>query len=205
MQSHPNAHGLRNKSFPHFEELTNVFGRDRATGMGAEAPADAVEEIEMDEQRYLHTPPALNESQEEESNFVSQSFTMPTPQTATNMPAAGPSRPSRSRKARNEAVEAVRELTSEMRVIGNAFTAAGDRIDKLTSCFRHESDTADRRMAIVSEVRKVQGISQSDVLWVGRKIAMDPLETDYFFSLPEEYREEYIQTLCSNLRRGGGV
>ena len=71
------------------------------------------------------------------------------------MQATSPSRPNRSKKARKEAVEAVRELTTEIRVIGNAFTSAGDRIDRLTSCFRHESDTADRRMAVVSKVRKL--------------------------------------------------
>ena len=130
---------------------------------------------------------------------------MPTPETATNMQAAGPSRPSRSKKARIEAVEVVRELTTEMRVIGNAFIFAGDRINRLTSCFRHEFDTADRRMAVVSEVRKVHGLSQTDILWVDKKIAMDPLEIDYFFSLLEEYREKYNQTLCSNFHHARGV
>ncbi|KAG1327448.1 hypothetical protein COCNU_01G013820 [Cocos nucifera] len=31
MQDHPNAYSMRNKPFPYFEDLTNVFGSDRAT------------------------------------------------------------------------------------------------------------------------------------------------------------------------------
>ena len=41
---------MRNKPFPHFNDLAIVFGRDRATRAGAETPADAVEEVEMEEQ-----------------------------------------------------------------------------------------------------------------------------------------------------------
>ncbi|KAF7801913.1 Myb/SANT-like domain containing protein [Senna tora] len=46
---HKNAIGLRNKEFPHFDDLTSIFGNDRATGVGAKPPADAVEEIEKEE------------------------------------------------------------------------------------------------------------------------------------------------------------
>ncbi|XVF57755.1 hypothetical protein PTKIN_Ptkin07bG0007700 [Pterospermum kingtungense] len=42
VRSHPYAKGLRNKPFPFFEELAKIFGRDRATGEGAETAADAI-------------------------------------------------------------------------------------------------------------------------------------------------------------------
>ncbi|KAL0553345.1 hypothetical protein IC582_007239 [Cucumis melo] len=38
--SHPAAKGLLNKPFPYYDELTYVFGRDRATGRFAETFAD---------------------------------------------------------------------------------------------------------------------------------------------------------------------
>ena len=49
MQSHPAAAGLREKSFPYLEELTIIFGKDRATKAGAEALANVVEEIDREE------------------------------------------------------------------------------------------------------------------------------------------------------------
>ena len=39
-QSHPAAKGLLNKPFPYYDELTYVFGRDRATNRFAETFAD---------------------------------------------------------------------------------------------------------------------------------------------------------------------
>ncbi|KAA0052358.1 putative nuclease HARBI1 [Cucumis melo var. makuwa] len=38
--NHPAAKGLLNKSFPHYDELSYVFGKDRATGGRAESSAD---------------------------------------------------------------------------------------------------------------------------------------------------------------------
>ena len=196
MQDHPNAHGMRNKPFPYLEDLTNIFERDRATEMGAEAPTDVVEEIDIEEQQFPHTPPAINESQEEENIYVSQSFMVHTPQMTTNTKATGPSWPTKTKKTRHETIEIVRELTYEMTRIENLMATVGEHIGKLVLCFKHESEAIDRRMAVVSEVMKVQDLSQAEILRVGKKIAMDPLETDYFFSLPEDYRRTYVLTLC---------
>lgn len=41
MQTHPSARGLRNRPFPHYDELAIVFGKDRATGGRAHAPTEA--------------------------------------------------------------------------------------------------------------------------------------------------------------------
>nr|CAD1827899.1 unnamed protein product [Ananas comosus var. bracteatus] len=39
----------RGKSFPYFEKLSIVFGKDRATGIAAESPADAAANIKGEE------------------------------------------------------------------------------------------------------------------------------------------------------------
>ena len=49
MQGHKVVASIRNKPFPHFYELAIIFGRDKATGEGTEAPTDAVENIEVEE------------------------------------------------------------------------------------------------------------------------------------------------------------
>ncbi|XP_038883815.1 uncharacterized protein LOC120074677 [Benincasa hispida] len=46
--SHPNANGLRNKSFPFYEQLAIIFRKDRANGLGAEGPADMFDAIERE-------------------------------------------------------------------------------------------------------------------------------------------------------------
>lgn len=39
MQSHPTATGLYGKSFPHFNSLNVVFGKDKASSHVSESPA----------------------------------------------------------------------------------------------------------------------------------------------------------------------
>ncbi|XP_044477557.1 uncharacterized protein At2g29880-like [Mangifera indica] len=48
VRSHPNAKGLRHKPFPHYDSLVIVFGKDRATGAGAEIATDVVEELDIE-------------------------------------------------------------------------------------------------------------------------------------------------------------
>ncbi|KAL9408822.1 hypothetical protein AB3S75_047248 [Citrus x aurantiifolia] len=40
---HENAEGWRNKPFPIYERLAYIFGKNRATGKGAETPIDMIE------------------------------------------------------------------------------------------------------------------------------------------------------------------
>ncbi|KAI5323441.1 hypothetical protein L3X38_032513 [Prunus dulcis] len=44
VQHHKNAAKWRNKSFPLFDRLANIFGKDRANGKGAEIPNEMMEE-----------------------------------------------------------------------------------------------------------------------------------------------------------------
>ncbi|XP_060668425.1 uncharacterized protein LOC125419618 [Ziziphus jujuba] len=48
VQSAPSAKGWRGKSFPIYEKLANIFGKDRATGHGAQTPIDMINEINLD-------------------------------------------------------------------------------------------------------------------------------------------------------------
>ncbi|XP_017980960.1 PREDICTED: uncharacterized protein At2g29880-like [Theobroma cacao] len=57
--SHPAAAGLRNKPFPHFDQLAIIFGKDRATGEGTESPTDVVENIKTEEVAFAATRIAL--------------------------------------------------------------------------------------------------------------------------------------------------
>ncbi|KAG6479961.1 hypothetical protein ZIOFF_063438 [Zingiber officinale] len=47
VKSHPIAIGLRNKEFPHFDELMSMWGKDRATGAGAETLTNVIKEINL--------------------------------------------------------------------------------------------------------------------------------------------------------------
>ncbi|WOK99470.1 hypothetical protein Cni_G08182 [Canna indica] len=61
VKSHPNASGLQNKSFPHLDSLSIIFGKDRATRERAEDPTDSSasilrEVVNLDEEVPLGSP-----------------------------------------------------------------------------------------------------------------------------------------------------
>ncbi|ONK73070.1 uncharacterized protein A4U43_C04F26840 [Asparagus officinalis] len=47
-KAHKNAIPFREKSFPHYETLAIVFGKDRATGNRVEHPTDVIEELDKE-------------------------------------------------------------------------------------------------------------------------------------------------------------
>uniref|UniRef100_A0A162AHN3 Uncharacterized protein n=1 Tax=Daucus carota subsp. sativus TaxID=79200 RepID=A0A162AHN3_DAUCS len=182
LKSHPNAKGLRNKSFPFYDELAQVFGKDRANGEGVESPADAVEEIANDEESNLYQQAGQQKDNLEDE--VSPRNVQPTDTGARG-----------SKRIKTDSLEIVKELTFGLQKISNVMETEYENIAKLTSCFQHESDGANKRMMVNSELLKIEGLSPDQFIKAGRKIALDPLETDYFFSLPEDYRSTYVQAL----------
>lgn len=73
--------------------------------------------------------------------------------------------------------------------------AASEHIGGLANCFQHESDSAERRMKVTNEVMKMEGLTPTGVILVSKKIALNPLEVDFFFSLPDDYKYVYVQGL----------
>lgn len=49
MQTHKDDVGLYSRSFPHYNQLAEIFGKDRANEKGAKSTADAVEELDREE------------------------------------------------------------------------------------------------------------------------------------------------------------
>ncbi|KAG6480497.1 hypothetical protein ZIOFF_063997 [Zingiber officinale] len=47
VKSHPAAISVRNKEFPHLDDLMSVWGKDHVTGANAETPTDAIEKLNL--------------------------------------------------------------------------------------------------------------------------------------------------------------
>ena len=71
MQQNKDAAGWRNKSFPIYDRLVNIFGKDRAIGKEAETPAEMVENMDQE-----HNANDVEEEQDESPRPVSQSSSM---------------------------------------------------------------------------------------------------------------------------------
>ncbi|XP_038895748.1 uncharacterized protein LOC120083912 [Benincasa hispida] len=83
--SNPNAKGLRNKSFPFYEQLAIIFGKDRANGLSVEGPADMFEAVdrEMDnndfwremDDFYVSHPPIVGGKEVDGPTLMSEAAT----------------------------------------------------------------------------------------------------------------------------------
>ncbi|KAK8508534.1 hypothetical protein V6N12_044452 [Hibiscus sabdariffa] len=61
VRSYPTAAGLRNKSFPFFDDLIQIFGKERATGAAAETTVDAMENLAAEDNTFLDSLNAKDE------------------------------------------------------------------------------------------------------------------------------------------------
>ncbi|KMS99982.1 hypothetical protein BVRB_1g018220 isoform B [Beta vulgaris subsp. vulgaris] len=190
IKSHKNAAGLRNKPFPFYEELGKIWGKDRAVGNESGTVYDVLQEMEHGARvEEEHQVPDLNA---EESNSPTQCD--PTGPPSSTPQSTTPSS-SRTKRARTETIEALKEFSTKIGKISDVMEAATEHIGRLANCFQHESDSADRRMKLTTEIMKMEGLSPSEVLLASKKIALNPLEVDFFFSLPENFKYAYVQGL----------
>ncbi|KAK1368766.1 hypothetical protein POM88_034858 [Heracleum sosnowskyi] len=186
-RSHPNAASLRNKHFPLFDELGRIFGKNRASGNESANALDALEELE-EEDRDMESEQVHDLSIEDEGTPATQSRQMKTP------PSAAPAS-TRTKEARTETIEALKDFSSKLEKMSGVMENASEHIGRLASCFKHESESAERRMQVTSQVMKIEGLTATQVLLASKKIALNPLEVDFFFGLPDDYRYAYVQGL----------
>nr|CAD1825870.1 unnamed protein product [Ananas comosus var. bracteatus] len=183
VKSHPNAVGLRGKSFPYFEELSIVFGKDRATGIAAESPADAVANIEGEETNQR----ASAQNPDEEMAIADESSGLG----PTNS-SAGQSRKTRKRRSSATDDSINESFNATLRSIESMFGNASESISKLAGCFQFMATDAIRKEKLFEELLKVEGLVDKD-----RMIAYDILISDTtkltgFYGIPAESRKDYI-------------
>ena len=125
MQSHLTAKGLRNKEFSHYDELGNVFGKDRANGQSAVGFSEMVEEndkeIKNDEQNEFDPFDPLDELNANASISV------------TNTPTTQADKKGKKRARSEDPLIDI--LTHSVKEFGSLQVAAGENIRRLVIAF----------------------------------------------------------------------
>ncbi|QHO10572.1 uncharacterized protein DS421_15g490850 [Arachis hypogaea] len=199
--SHPNANGLYNKPFPHFEELGIAFDRDRAQGGNAENVTQAVATMEAEREATL-SDQQVNENtqvnlEETEMEYEADSQEPPIPgvpaasgATAAPSSSAAPNasyieRNKRKRGSKSE--EVIDIVVDSMRDMKGAYQEHTAVLVDMVSCFKHEKEGAERRMKLMTLLRDVPGLSGDDRMKAGLSILRDKSLIDMVFQLqPEE-------------------
>ncbi|WOL12110.1 hypothetical protein Cni_G20875 [Canna indica] len=100
-----------------------------------------------------------------------------------------------TKRARIETMIALKEYSTKIDKMSDMMQNVVDHIGRLANYFQYESNSANRILQVIDEVMKIEGLTHEEVIIASRKIALNPLEVDFFFTLPEDYRATYVQSL----------
>ncbi|KAL6323612.1 hypothetical protein AAG906_039205 [Vitis piasezkii] len=166
VKGHKDANGLRLKPFPHFDDLSLVFGKDRANGKGAMSAADILEELD----------------QVEASNGIGvDDLEAEVDASHTNTVASTPSRmecssQSRRKRARNDDTTLI-----------NVMTRTCNALESLVGNFNQQTEKENR---VVGELEKLPNLNRLDILKLSQIIMSDPMKVKLLFNLDEDLKEK---------------
>ncbi|XVF74950.1 hypothetical protein PTKIN_Ptkin13bG0150700 [Pterospermum kingtungense] len=185
LKSHPSAKGLRNKTFPHFDDFIIIFGKDRATGECAKTTADAMEASDRNEQDEFEDDNHDLEG-EKESNFVtaegSNCHTSTTPISAR----------AELRRKRSRSSDGFSELVDQIKMFEAAYKKTAEEINGIATFFKQETDASEKRVKIFSEIMHLEGFTKDELLTVEEYISKEKHKVDFFIALPAEFRRDFI-------------
>ncbi|KAK9012051.1 hypothetical protein V6N11_040121 [Hibiscus sabdariffa] len=186
--------GLRNKPFPFFGDLVQIFGKERATGTVAETAANAVENLVMEDNTFLD---ALNVEDEgvKDSESIEEIG-------ASNCQASVTATMKRdvSSKKKRQSDDGLFDLVEVMGKVGTAYQKTAESI---VAFFKTEAQGNDRIMSIFDEIMKIENLSKDDMLAACEYISKEAHKVDFFFYLPKDFKKDYVlkQLRESNLYR----
>ncbi|GAV82250.1 Myb_DNA-bind_3 domain-containing protein [Cephalotus follicularis] len=194
VKSHPHAKGLRRKPFPHYADFTIIWGKDRASGEGAETPADEAEEIEKDFFEQIYSS-GLNGTEgsaniEDFVHVADVGIGMSSPGVDWNGGNAGTegevaaSDASTKSKKRSK-VEVTKHLISNM-------DRMADNISIIATAFQHESVSAGRMEKIMQEMLNMDGFTIEEIIKAAEVLISNPNKMVVFFNLPAQHRPNYV-------------
>ncbi|XP_074588588.1 uncharacterized protein LOC141844431 [Curcuma longa] len=201
VKSHPGAIGLRNKEFPHFDDLMCVWGKDRATGAGAETPADAVEEINLcDEEAdtFVHEIDEQGEGHEYEESVREEirKSEMDTPDSSF----CPSSKKQTIKKKQKKSDDALGDMVGEMHRYITVVTEANEQLKGISTYFKKQSESSDRKMRIYDELMELPDLSEQEIMDVGEYILTDEHKIDNFFALPKAFKRNYVMKQLSQIK-----
>ncbi|KAJ9693086.1 hypothetical protein PVL29_011998 [Vitis rotundifolia] len=171
VKGHKDANGLRLKPFPHFDDLSLVFGKDRANGKGAMSAADILEELDQGE--------ANNDIGVDDLEVEADG-------SHTNIVASTPSRmecssQSRRKRAKNEDTTLI-----------NVMTRTCNALESLVGNFNQQTERENR---VVGELAKLPNLNRLDILKLSQIIMNDSMKVKLLFNLDEDLKVEWVKQL----------
>ncbi|KAG6420245.1 hypothetical protein SASPL_116767 [Salvia splendens] len=196
LKSDPGVKGIRNKSWPYYDDWKIVFGKDRACGEHAVGPREAYQQnfsgssqVFAGEGSSYHVPdPFLGD--DSASHALS-----PEAQTDSGFSAAGGSDPKenapkeRAPKKRKTKEDALDRLVD---VIGKMHEDTNNRLEYLANRIGYEFELTKSRKEVFNLVGVIPGLTLDQVFDASAIILSKVENLDFFMSLHEVARQAYV-------------
>ncbi|XP_034214360.1 uncharacterized protein LOC117626648 [Prunus dulcis] len=173
VQHHKEAAEWRSKPFPLFDRLSNIFGKDRANGQRAEAPADMMEEQSNNDVN------ASDNCVQEDASPMSLNI-----------------EGSQSMNSQNKRKRATSSSDEEkiVTVLEKLFEASGKRMQMVTEAIiKGNEDRSD----IAKELKRM-GFSPLDQITALKLILEKPQNISIFMSLDDDIKKVFVEQLLSD-------
>ncbi|CAI9089246.1 OLC1v1023783C1 [Oldenlandia corymbosa var. corymbosa] len=182
LRANPECTFMRNKSFVYYDELTIIWGQDRANGNNAEAPADMVEEIVREEN--------VDQEDGEESDGDDDPNTL-----AANPGGDGTSK-NPERKRRRSADSLILSLEHLTNALTTQMQKSDEQMLKVAENFAGGGNqNVDNRHKLNEELQKVDVLTAVEKQRAAMKLVHDPNLLDYFFTLSTDEKEIFLVEL----------
>ncbi|XP_061365998.1 uncharacterized protein LOC133309259 [Gastrolobium bilobum] len=202
VKSHPNAKGLFNKPFPHYDSLGAVLGKDVASGLNAEGPTYTVNQMEQEGGMYAESRTGFDDYLDLTGDYI------PTPCVDTTMPDVPqekvmPPSPvstattTRGKKRQRSEDPLLVEVVDVMKDLSHNYRKSNDSIDKLVGCFQHQAEGSHRRMSIVTKLEKFEELTVQQQVDVAVQLGRDSNLTDVFMQCSHAQRAVIVAGLLA--------
>ncbi|XVF63723.1 hypothetical protein PTKIN_Ptkin09bG0108900 [Pterospermum kingtungense] len=179
LSSHKDASQFRTRSFCFYNELSQIYAKDRATGQDAQTAADILEDIALEENAEI------NEGTEHESQFEFGSddidISSRIPQTSTS---------SRRKRKASEIDESI-----------TAATLLGDKLseieNKLSDSIGSERVLQQKLEQLDGVLSGIEGLTEEEMDIALSKIPDHPSQMLVFFSLPPSRKLGWVRRFLS--------
>ena len=180
--------GMRNKSFPYYEDWLVLFGKDRANGDLVKGPANSVAAIETEE---------TIKKQEPESSVLQFSAANMESMSATGGTSSAPSSSHANSKKKGRTAEGISKGLADMvDAFGIMFENINNRMAEIAHRIGYAHDLSQQRRQVNAELSQLP-LDSNQRLRAATMIVQDAQRMDLFFSLSHDEKVEWVFMLLS--------
>ncbi|KAJ4847070.1 hypothetical protein Tsubulata_015759 [Turnera subulata] len=191
VKSHPDASSLRGKPFLYYDEMSFIYGQDRATGEASKVPRRMQHEVDVEENSAANTNKD-NDGLEDDLMSVAD---LEVPTGSTKGGTSSKSTRKRS-KGTDGLVACLDHLTD---VVGAAYNRESEDFGKLVDILASSDRKKEESMIKLNEeLRKIRSLSFHKRHEVGMKLVRDLELLNYFLRLEDDEKEPWIMWYLSN-------